>query len=190
MKSLKTIQTLFKIGKVISEIIFICCIVCFCLCAAGIVSTALGVDGLKIGGVTLKSFIQDETASVSTGTIFANLAAGAVVCAGEAVLSKFAHHYFKRELADGTPFTSDGAREMQRFGILAICIPVGTQIIASIVYSILEMTLSDVAPLEWSFAGSVTIGIMFIVMAQICKYGVELCGQKKQTDQKGEANNG
>ena len=42
------------------------------------------------------------------------------ICAGEAVLAKFAEHYFKRELTDGTPFNLGGAKELMRLGILTI----------------------------------------------------------------------
>ena len=67
------------------------------------------------------------------------------ICAGEAVLSKFAEHYFKRELADGTPFNLGGAKELMRLGIFTICIPIGTQIIAEIVYAVMEQTLRGAA---------------------------------------------
>lgn len=181
MKSLKTIQTLSKIGKIISTIIFVCCIVGFCLCIAGIVCLACGIDGLKIGNVTLKGLIQDE-ASISADTLYASMAAGAIFCAAEAVLSKAAANYFKKELADGTPFTFDGAKKMQNLGILAICISVGTQIVAAIVYAILEKALPGVAPMNATSFGSVSIGIMFIVMAQVCRCGAELNEKNKFYD--------
>lgn len=61
-----------------------------------------------------------------------------ILCAGEAVLAKFAEHYFKRELVDGTPFDLGGAKELRRLGILAICIPIGTQMLAEIIYAVME----------------------------------------------------
>ena len=96
------------------------------------------------------------------------------ICAGEAVLAKFAEHYFKRELTDGTPFNLGGAKELMRLGILTICIPLGTQIIAEIVYAVMEQTMQGVTPLQLDNTGSVTLGIMFIVMSLICRYGAEL----------------
>ena len=44
MNTLKTIQGLSRIGKILSKIIFICCIVGFCGCIAGMVSLALGAE--------------------------------------------------------------------------------------------------------------------------------------------------
>ena len=79
-----------------------------------------------------------------------------------------------REFTDGTPFTLGGAKELMRLGILTICIPLGTQIIAEIVYAVMEQTMQGVTPLQLDNTGSVTLGIMFIVMSLICRYGAEL----------------
>lgn len=172
MKTLNTIQKLSKIGKVLSKIMFIFCIVGFCGCIVGILSMALGAPTLKIGGVTLESILNTE-AEVTVGTVYAAMAAGMILCAGEAVLAKFAEHYFKRELDDGTPFSLGGAKEMQRLGIMTICLPIGTQIVAEIVHAVMEQTMQDVAPLRLDNAGSVALGIMFIVMSLLCRYGAE-----------------
>ena len=173
MKTLNNIQKLSKIGKVLSRIVFIFCIIGFCGCIVGILSMSLGAPTLKIGGVTLESILNTE-ADVTVGTVYAAMAAGMILCAGKAVLAKFAEHYFKRELADGTPFSFAGAKEMQRLGILTICLPIGTQIIAEIVHAVMEQTMQGVTPLQLDNTGSVTLGIMFIVMSLICRYGAEL----------------
>ena len=173
MKTLNIIQRLSMIGKILSKIMFIFGIIGFCGCIVGILSMSLGAPTLKIGGVTLESILNTE-ADVTVGTVYAAMAAGMILCAGEAVLSKFAEHYFKRELADGTPFDLGGAKELMRLGILAICIPIGTQIIAEIVYAVMEQTLRGVAPLQLDHSGSVALGVMFIVMSLGCRYGAEL----------------
>ena len=174
MKTLNIIQKLSKIGKVLSKIMFIFCVIGFCGCIVGILSMVLGVPTLKIGGVTLESILNTE-AEVTVGTVYAAMAAGMILCAGEAVLAKFAEHYFKHELADGTPFTLAGAKEMQRLGILTICLPIGTQIVAEIIYAVMEQTMQGVAPLRLDSAGSVALGVMFIVPSLICRYGAESC---------------
>ena len=53
MNTLKTIQTLSKIGKILSKIVFICCVVAFCGCIATIISLAFGAETLRIGGLLL-----------------------------------------------------------------------------------------------------------------------------------------
>lgn len=180
MKTLNTIQKLSKIGKVLSKIVFIFCIVGFCGCIVGILSMTLGTPTLKIGGVTLESILNTE-AEVTVGTVYAAMTTGMILCAGEAVLAKFAEHYFKRELADGTPFTLGGAKEMQRLGILTICIPICTQIIAEIVYAVMEQTVQGVAPLRLDNNGSVALGVMFIVLSLICRCGTEIYEESKSS---------
>ena len=180
MKTLNIIQKLFRIGKVLSKIIFIFCVIGFCGCIVGILSMALGAPTLKIGGVTLENILNTK-AEVTIGTVYAAMAAGMILCAGEAVLAKFAEHYFKRELADGTPFNLEGTKEMQRLGILTICIPIGAQIIAEIVYAVMEKTIQNVAPLRLDSAGSVALGVMFIVMSLICRYVADMYEESKTT---------
>ena len=97
MNTLKTIQTLAKIGKVFSKIIFVCCIVGFCGCIVGIVSLAFGAETFKLGGVTIHSMIENE-AGMSLPTLYASMAVGLLFCGAEAVLCKFAEAYFKHEL--------------------------------------------------------------------------------------------
>lgn len=174
MKSLDTIQKLSKIGRVLSKIAFVFSVVGICGCIAGLLSLCFGNGSLiKIGGVTLHALVSEEY-GYNIKSICAVLSGWMAVCAGEAVLAKFAEHYFKRELADGTPFTFAGAKEMQRLGILTICLPIGTQIVAEIVHAVMEQTIQGVAPLQLNNDSSVTLGIMFIVLSLICRYGAEL----------------
>ena len=121
-KTLKTIQTLCKVGRILSKITFIICIVGAALCVAGIISLALIPEGIKFDGLTIQGLVQKH-AGVSVNTCYAAMAAGIALCAGGAVLAKFEELYFKRELASGTPFTFDGAKELIRLGVLTIAIP-------------------------------------------------------------------
>ena len=121
--TLKTIQTLAKIGKIVSTILYICSIVGFCFCIVGIISLACGAPTFKLGGVTLETFLFDK-AGQTAGTLYANMIAGVFVCACEGVLAKCIVRYLNRELADGTPFTLDGAQQLLRVGILTICLPI------------------------------------------------------------------
>ena len=172
MKTLQIIQTVSKIGKILSKIVFVFCIVGFCLCIVGILSTAIGAPVLKLGGVTLESILQAE-ADMSMGSLYAAMATCAIICAGEAVLAEYAGRYFTRELSDGTPFTFDGAQQLLQLGVLSICIPVGMQIIVRIVQVIFEKTMTNVVTQTPEMAGSVTLGVMVIVLAIVCKYGAE-----------------
>jgi len=173
MKTLKSIQTLAKIGKIFSKIIFIFSLIGGIGCIAGIISLALIPEGFKIGSVTIRGLIE-KSADISVGTLYAAMATGIVLCAGEAVISKLAERYFKHETEDGTPFTRGGAKELMRLGICTICIPLGTSVIANIVFQIMKTSLAGVAELDLGYTASVGLGVMFIVTSLICKYGAEM----------------
>lgn len=172
MKSLSTIQTLSRVGQIISKVIYICCIVGFCACLAGIAAMLLGGHSLKLGGVTLHSFLQSQ-AGVSTGTIWAAIAAGLLLCAGEYAVAKLACRYFTHELAAGTPFTLTGARELLHLGISCIWIPLLAMVLARVAQEILSQFMTGVDPLEPGGADNVSLGVMFIVMSLLCRCGAE-----------------
>lgn len=173
MKSLKTIQVFAKIGRILSKIIFILSVVGFCLCIVGVVSLAVGFDGIKIGGTTVRSIFANE-AGLSMATLYTSAALGALLCAAEAVISKFAEVYFRNELKDGTPFTHRGARELTRLGILSIAIPLATAIVRAIIILIVGNIHPEVEKLDSEIGFSFISGIMMIVLSVFCRYGADL----------------
>lgn len=178
MKSLSTIQRLSKIGKVLSKIAFIFSVIGFCGCIAGLLSLSFGNGSLiKIGGVTLHGLISSDY-GYNIKSITAALSGWMVICAGEAVLAKSAEVYFKNELTAGTPFTLAGAKEMLRLGILTLAIPTGCAVVGSIVEGIIAgfMKVEQAAAMDLYFdnESSIALGVMFIVISLLCRYGAEL----------------
>lgn len=87
MRSLEKIQKLSKIGEVVSRIAFILWAAGFLGCIAGIISLSLGSTVvLELTGGRYGSIVMAGCAQFS-GRLF--------VCAGRAVLAKFAENYFK-----------------------------------------------------------------------------------------------
>jgi hypothetical protein len=178
MKSLNTIQKLSKIGKLLSKFAFIFSAIGFCGCIAGLLSLSFGNGSLiKIGGVTLHGLISEEY-GYNIKSITATLSGWMVVCAGEAVLAKFAEVYFKNELRAETPFTLAGAKELLRLGIMTLTIPTGCAVAGSIVEGIIAgfMKVEKAAVMDMYFdnEASIMLGIMFILGSLLCRYGGEL----------------
>ena len=93
MSSLQTIQKLSKIGKIFNKIAFVFSAISFCGCIAGLLSLSLGNGSLiKLGSITLHSLIYEEY-GYNIKSITATLSGWLVVCAGEAVLAKFAEFF-------------------------------------------------------------------------------------------------
>ncbi len=175
MKKLKTIQTLFKIAAIMSKIAFIVALVSACICAVGLICLPLGGGAIfKLGGASIYGLLKLGSEE-AIGLAAAALAGWLVTCIGEAVLARFAERCFKHELQAGTPFTADGAWEMKRFGILAIALPCGCSLLATIIYSV-AAEFAQVASKELSFSceGSVALGVMFIILSLICGCAAEL----------------
>lgn len=177
MNSLKTIQTLSKIGKILCKIAFVFAVIGFCGCIVGMISLSVGGNILKLGGVTIYGIIS-ENLDYAEGSLITVLIGWLVVCAGEAVLAKYAELYFKNELAAGNPFTFAGAKELLRLGIMTAVIPTGCAIVGSIVEGIASgiMDVEKAVELNMPFGteGNITLGIMFIIAALLCRYGAEI----------------
>lgn len=177
MKSLNIIQNLAKLGKILSKIIYICCIIGAVGCLVGMVSLPFADTGIiKIGGMTIYGLIVNR-AGIDLNSLYPLMIGAMVVCLGQAVTAKFAERYFYHELTAGTPFTVAGAKELCRLGIYTICIPLGTLILAQIVSGIMVELIGCGEAFKVTGGDSVALGVMFIVMSVLCQYGAELNGK-------------
>lgn len=173
MKTLNTIQTLSKIGKILSKIVYICCIVGFCGCVVGIIAMLIGAEAVKLGGLTLRSVLATE-AGVSTGTVWTAIAVGIILCIGEFFVSRMAYRYFANELIAGTPFTEAGAKELLHLGISVIWIPIVAAVLAQVAQGVIGQFMANEAMLDLDVFDSVALGAMFIFMSLLCKRGADL----------------
>ncbi len=171
-KSLKTIQTFAKIGKVIANIIFIFSII-GAIASIIAVSTIASIQNLEFEGQTVVGLVESTGISFVT-TVF-SCASSIVTCIGAAVISKFAVIYFTNELDDGTPFTYAGSKELLRLGILSVAIPMATSTVLGIAFIITKLFWPPLA--EDAISGeplSIGVGILLIVMSVVFKHGAEL----------------
>ena len=182
-KNYKILQTIAKIGKILSKVAFVFSIIGICGCFVGLLSNVLGSGKVfKIGGVTIYGLLAEFDA-YNVKSISATLVAWLIVCIGQAVLAKYAELYFRNALMAGTPFTQVGARELRRLGILTMVIPTGCAVVAEVVQGILTgfMNISVDGWMEFNFdnESSVVVGVMLIVASFLCGYGAELLDYKK-----------
>lgn len=168
-KTLDTIQTLSKIGRVLSKIVFIFSLIGAIGCAAGILSVRFLPESIQLGKTTIQGLVE-LTDKLTPAVAYAAMITAGILCVGEAILAKIAERYFKREIADGTPFTFDGAKALQRLGICAIVIPIAAKIAAVV----LEHALDGADTFEVGDPVSVSLGIMMIVASLLCRHGAEL----------------
>lgn len=178
LKNYIVLQKVAKLGKILSKIAFICSVISVCVCIVGIFTNVIGIDkSLKIGGVTIYG-LMSEFGAYNVKSISATLAAWMIVCVGKAVLSKFSEIYFRNTLAEGTPFTQRGARELRRLGIMIMAIPTSCVVLAEIVQGIVTgfMDVATDAWMDLNFDNEISImlGAMFLVGSFLCEYGAEM----------------
>lgn len=173
MNSISTIQTLAKIGQILSKIFYIVYLIAAIACGVGLISLPFADTGIfKIGGVTIYGLIVNH-AGIELNSLYPSLAAFLIVCVGQAVTARTAERYFEHEMAAGTPFTPAGARELMRLGIVTIAVPLGTRILSQIVSRVIATIIGSGEAFRWSGGDNVVLGVMFLVTALLCRYGAE-----------------
>ena len=171
-KSLKTIQTFAKIGKIIANICFIFSIIGAIGCLIA-VSAIVGTKDLEFEGQTVVGLV--EATGINFVTTVFSCASAIVICIGSAIVAKLAVNYLSNELEDGTPFTYNGAKELFRLGILSMAIPAGISVVLGIAFTVTKLfwpPLDESALINDSI--SITVGLMLIIMSFVFKHGAEL----------------
>lgn len=182
MKTLNTIQKLFKAGKILSKIAFIFSLI-------GIIGGFVGIlclyidngNLIKIGNITLHGmFINKYDYRIES--IIALLCYWIIICFGEVILAKLSYIYFDNELKENTPFSFLVAKQMFNLGILIIIVPIISTVMGNVVEQLI-LSLNNVEEIknttyffnnEISFA----LGIMFIFISLLCRYGAEIIEKK------------
>ena len=183
-KTLKAIQILAKIGKILSIIAYVASMIGAITCAvcAGLFAI-YGKDAISTAKDNMNQ-IEDEQArqileKLDVTMLITMMGIAAVLCAAGCVVAHFAKKYFKHELEDGTPFTMRGAKELMRLGIIHICVNIGVSIVAGAVWAIVQQSIEGLE--DSNFEGvSIGLGIVFIIVSLICRYGAELTEGKTE----------
>lgn len=183
-KTLKAIQILAKIGKILSIIAYVASMIGAITCAvcAGLFAI-YGKDAISTAKDNMNQ-IEDEQArqileKLDVPMLITMTGIAAVLCAAGCVVAHFAKKYFKHELEDGTPFTMRGAKELMRLGIIHICVNIGVSIVAGAVWAIVQQSIEGLE--DSNFEGvSIGLGIVFIIVSLICRYGAELTEGKTE----------
>jgi len=166
-KNLSRILTVFKVARILANIIFILCIVGGAGCILGLVMLPLASGLLESDLLLMQEF--------NLPSAYIACLAGAVACAGEAVFAFFAERYFKNVLSAGTPFTFDGSKECFRLGITSIIISASTSVLAGIIaFAIILFTASTNLNADVNMSISLTTGLFFLFLSLIFKHGAEL----------------
>lgn len=176
-KSLKTVQVFFKVARVLALVLFIFSII-------GAVGGLLGATMLFAFGRTswdsaLSNIVEVESLGSTYAVACFSCITAVIVCAGMAVVSKFAEVYFKNEIKVGTPFTYAGAKELLRLSIISMAVGIGTSLLIGLVMSICWVLEPDVT-FSVEYSADLTTGLSMLLMSFVFKYGAEVREEKEQ----------
>lgn len=180
-KTLKTIQRCMKIGKIISTIVYVFCIIGTIGCLVGIACLYFFPQDqvIQLGPVTVHGLVGYNKNALSLSSCYTAMMIGAILCLFEFGIARSAKKYFKNELAAGTPFTFEGAKELMKLGIKVIVLPIVAVIVADVVYQVMNYYFTDIMDMHIDDFVSVGTGLMLMFLSLICKYGAEV-GEKKE----------
>ena len=168
-KSLNTIQKCVNVFHILIRVGVILSIVGSVL---GLAATMLWIrwnTAPTDGSAAMEQFMQLIRQGNYHQTLAA-LMAETIACAFAVPLLWNARRYLSRELADGTPFTDNGATELRRLGVLTIVLPLAGLIVRAIPYAAFDMS----APYGLDNASSVILGVVLIIASVVFRYGAEL----------------
>lgn len=169
MKHLQTIQKTFRVLQILSRIAKIFCIVGASLCAVGALCASVWNNGgqvLSLFGEPIKIFSD----AADLKQLHVELLSATVILVADSILLSFAYGYLKIEQAEGTPFTENGAKLIQKLGIRCIYIPIAAVAIVSAIAAISGVGIID----TMSTLPSVASGVVLILASLIFRYGAEL----------------
>lgn len=172
-KSLSTILTVFKVVKIIAQVVFVFCII-------GAAGCALSLAMLPfVGGMLPPELLLEEGLDLSA--TYQALWVGLIVCVGEIIFAFMAKRYFTNVLNVGTPFSFAGAKECFRLGIASLMITVITSVLTGLVIGLFQLLSPSAVSVDVEISLSLSTGLFFLFMSVIFKHGAEL--QRPETTQ-------
>lgn len=172
-KTLKTIQTISKVARIICKIVFIICVIGAVACLVSVILlAALSSANIRIDGKSISDIIS-ESAKMPISRIALNCVLGALLCIVQGVIAYMELRYFTHEIEDGTPFTFHGSKEIFRLGIFTLISPFVYGISGAVIVGVFN-GLTDMNVKFETGAVDTAIGIAFLFLSLIFKYGAEL----------------
>ena len=176
-KNLSIIQTVMKVLRIITKIVYIVCIVGAIISA---ISTGFAIAAyfgaktffdITIDGKTLEVIMLEET-GMDIVTAIGYSAAGVVMSCASVITSKLACNYFDQEIEDGTPFTYAGADLLKKVAIRSFIISIVAVAIAAIAVAIITMGKETNIKIDGDI--SIFSPLAMWLVSVIFRYGAEV----------------
>ena len=168
MNNLKSIQKTFALFEILIKIAKIICIIIASICVSGALCAVVWYNGGKAFSILGEDIIFSDYTSFCRK--YVELLSSAATLISDSILLAFAQRYLKTELAEGTPFTENGALELKKLGIRCIYIPVAAAAVMSAVAAFLEVESTGYI----NNLPAVATGVVLTMISVIFRYGAQL----------------
>lgn len=175
MKTLESIQKTCKVFKTLAKIAMILSFVWAGIVLAGLLCGIAWRTGGSVMGISMENALK-MTQAAGLDQMIGALLADFVFALTDGLLFFVTHRYLKQELADGTPFTTQGANQVKSLGIKTIVMPLVAVIISAVIYECFNLT----RPGDWGNDTAVVLGVALILFSLILRYGAELRESSRQ----------
>ena len=177
MNSLERVQKTFGVFRTVTKVLQVLFIVGSACCGV----MALSAMTIKNGGQVFSIFGTpiDDFFEGDLTVAFVKWLSAAFIMTAYAIVCALTCNYLKHENADGTPFTADGAKRLQKLGIRCIYVPIIALTVSEIIavcYGVKDAIIGDNLP-------STALGIVFILASLVFSYGAELEVNREKLDE-------
>lgn len=186
MKSLKIIQILAKILRVIFIVVFIACIVGASFCLLGLILLPIFQGTVIYEGKTFEVWLMDR--DIPLYEAYLAVSTGLLSCGVGIFLGKYNELFFKEEIELGTPFSKDIVRKMRMVALINIIASFALGIVVGIGVGIVKAVNHSDFEFKYELLSFVGFGLALLVISLFCDYGAEAIEPKVEESQEPEEN--
>lgn len=163
MKSLERIKKIEKVLYILSKIAFIFSIIGCVGCVIGVIS--VGIWGKN---VEIHNYLISIGVDYNFDKAICVCLCGVIECGFMIALYSFVKNFYKKSMELYDPFNKTLAKDMKKMGILHIVLPLLASIIIATIIACFGIDNFNMSNLS-----SITLGIVYLIVACILDYGAE-----------------
>ena len=171
MKSLKRIQTMAKVLKILFTIVYVACVV-------GAIFSMLGLALTPIvaNNETLRKYVLRGGAEFNLNSYLATCICAVITCGTWFYLGYKNVEFYKYELKTGTPFDKTVTVSLRKLAFEAIIISCVANIIEVVICCLFYVEIKDFG------VGEIGTGIVYLLISLILDYGADLNQEKEKIE--------
>ena len=178
MKSLRIIQILAKVARIICLVLYILCIVGASGCAIALIVLPIFQNLPMADGKTLADLLLEKGTQMFE--IYLWVAIGLLSCGVGIFIFRYNQVFFEKEIALGTPFDMEIVKKMRKLALVCVITSVAYSIVCAIIVSSVYAANHVTASYRYETFSSISYGLFMLVLSLFCEYGAEINAKPKE----------